>query len=549
MIIYYAMTKFHLIFSITHKMDVHKKEAAVLFLAEGMQDIESISKRILESGVFEKVYVVPEQELKKNLEPLREESADTQKEKNVRKFAEAVKNWLPVRITGRDTIYIANDHWGIGTYCIYYHIPYIYYEDGAGMLSKPDYSYELVRRMNVTHAAMAKYLGAFGQNGYVTEKLADLESQTEGFYDTKAKHYSVREKLEIMTEAEMQKILYIFNAPRYEIDGCGTILLTEHFANMKRLSIEGQRELYALLVDLFGTDKRLFIKPHPNDYAVDYGRLFQGAELIARSVPSELLPYCFRGKLDLGLAACSTSVFGLKNILSRTIRFDIDIENYYKQLLKYYVFMQMRKRFAWHNIVAWNVHMDLMEAFGIRDVTVYREDGAYGENSILLIDSCNKQRNTALWRKSMDRFSAVIFLDEEAMFPVDDEVLHSIVPVRIKKESLNGQKTVLSEEEEILWIYSKEKLTIEQSGKIRMRKTMKYSRTILDVQALTNDKDIQIKILEGNLESALVRIEGYLENEKKLNERIRELEKMLDCRDEEMLSRLRRYVLLESEER
>lgn len=40
MIIYYAMTKFHLIFSIVHKRRTYGDQEAVLFVYSGLQGIE-----------------------------------------------------------------------------------------------------------------------------------------------------------------------------------------------------------------------------------------------------------------------------------------------------------------------------------------------------------------------------------------------------------------------------------------------------------------------------------------------------------------------------
>lgn len=52
MIIYYAMTKFHLIFSIVHKRRTYGDQEAVLFVYSGLQGIEEERERIPGGWIF-----------------------------------------------------------------------------------------------------------------------------------------------------------------------------------------------------------------------------------------------------------------------------------------------------------------------------------------------------------------------------------------------------------------------------------------------------------------------------------------------------------------
>lgn len=520
MIVYYAMTKFHLIFSLVHKMENYPNAEAILFLYDRLQDGEKNVERMKELHIFADIFVVPEVELKKEWKELKEDSTAEEIEENASVLAARVGEWLPYKISAEDTIYIANDHWAIGTYCICHKIPYNYYEDGVGMLSKPDYSYELVKRVNLTHAVVAKHIGAFGLNEHVIKKLADLNNQDEGFYDPKAEHYSLKESLKKLPREKRDALLYIFDAPKFRISGNATILLTEHFVNMKRLSTEGQIEMYALLVDLFSGDNKLYIKQHPNDMATPYLDVFPDAELIYRLFPSELLPYCFEGKLSLGLAACSTSIFGLNDILERSLRFDIDIECHYKKLLKYFVMAHLLKSyFPERKVQTCGIYGDLFSPLAGQGNA---PDGKETEKSgVLVID--DRLSGQELISESAD---TVIGLDSHVFFEYCGK--HNVkymLPVIVSCIPHHREKRIVKSDREIIWIGTSQKSVFEQAKTIKWRFEMRYSDLTVDVEAMTTDKDIQIKLLEGFLDSANRKLKSCLAEQGELRSRIDTLEK------------------------
>lgn len=560
MIIYYAMTKFHLIFSIVHKRRTCGDQEAVLFVYSGLQGIEEERERIREAGFFREIYPVPEIELKSGWTPLNDKSGEPEIRENVQRLVRNVEAWLPIPLSGSDTIYLANDHWALGLYCIWKNIPYHYYEDGVGMLSKPGYSRELVYKMNRTHAIVATYMGAFGQNRLVVEKIGDLENQTEGFSDGKAVHFSLKDELRQLPGEDMQRLLAIFDAPKIPEQEGVTLLLTEHFVNMRRLTIEGQRELYGLLVDFFCTSPRLCVKPHPNDFQISYRQIFPEAEMISRFFPSELLPFCFDRKLDLALAACSTSVYGLRDAAERMLRFDIDIENHYAGLLRYYVCGLILKELGAKRVETVHAYRDLLEAFF--DGEMEKQEGlteaeglcgsegrsSSGENGpdrrgarrIYVVDDRHQatesgifplgERDAAIFINSTDHFHMFAELD----FAVDEGQWRAVV---IRKEP--EERSLLQNEwPETVWIYSRDPGTLKKIEAIKEEKRLKHVGVTLDVDCITDSREMKIRILEGNLRASLARIEKYREEEREHLETIRNLEEQLRQQDRETVNLL-----------
>ena len=301
--------------------------------------------------------------------------------------------------------------------------------------------------------------------------------------------------------------------------------------NMKRLSIEGQREMYALLVDFFGKGD-LYIKPHPNDFHISYNEIFPTAKMISRKFPSELLPYCFDEKLELGLAACSTSVYGLKDILKDTLRFDIDIENHYKKLISYWCLkniLELCKKYGYEKYQGNGIYNDLLNGFGLEF-----EKENYGRKkskSILIADTKDYEE---VCRKQQDAF---IFLDEDQFF---DELKNikkgKLIPIRIQIKPHVGSLT--KESEIIIWVCTNDVKLANALNRLEVKYEMEYTKAQLDVEALTDDKEMQIKILQGNLNAALRKIDSYVENEKELKQTIKVLEQSLKKRDTEILSKI-----------
>lgn len=588
MIIYYAMTKFHLIFSIVHKRRTYGDQEAVLFVYSGLQGIGEERERIREAGFFREIYPVPEIELKSDWTPLNDKSGETEIRENVQRLVRSVETWLPVQISGRDTIYLANDHWALGLYCIWKNIPYHYYEDGVGMLSKPEYSRELVYKMNRTHAIVASYMGAFGQNALAVEKIGDLENQTEGFADEKAVHFSLKDELRQLPGEDTERLLAIFDAPKLSEQEGVTLLLTEHFVNMRRLTIEGQRELYALLVDFFCESPHLCVKPHPNDFQISYRQIFPEAEMISRFFPSELLPFCFDRKLNLALAACSTSVYGLRDASERILRFDIDIEDHYAYILRYYVCGLILKALGAKRVMAVHAYRDLLEAFfdgemeegaypagaggsgkgeadpdrsGTRESSLDENGGGEsdldednvdessavsgdgnetGARRIYVVDDRHQatesgifplgEWDTAIFINSSDRFHMFAELD----FVVDERQWRTVA---IRKE-LDEGSLLQNEWPETVWIYSRDPGTLKIIEVIKEEKRLKHVGVTLDVDCITDSQEMKIRILEGNLRASLARIEKYREEEREHLETIRNLEEQLRQQDQETVDLL-----------
>lgn len=73
-------------------------------------------------------------------------------------------------------------------------------------------------------------------------------------------------------------------------------------------------------------------------------------------------------------------------------------------------------------------------------------------------------------------------------------------------------------------MYSKDKELIDKEKNINCERELKYTNVKVDIHSISRSEAEKIKVLEGILEATERRLKDYIENKKKLDERIRELE-------------------------
>ena len=516
MIVYYAMTKFHLLFCLTHNLLKGKKDDTVLILYSNLSDVEQYRKKILEKKYFSKVYILNEIEMRNGWKGATGPDDIESLNYNIECIIHAMENWLPFNLSETNEIYLTNDHWSLGIYCICKKIPYYFYEDGVGMLSKPDYSYELVYKLNKTHAYLSKYIEAFSKNENVIAKYADLTNQSDGFDDPKAIHYSVTDNLGKLSPKNQCEILDIFGMEQIHIESDHlAALFTEHFVNMKRLTILQQYELYAILIDYFVKGFNLVVKPHPNDVHVNYLDIFPEAKMIDRGFPSELLPYCVDKKIIYGVAACSTAVLGLKKYFNDVIRFDINIEKKYCKFHRYFALFHILKSIRISHCDICGIEQDIFHNFNkIFNVTT---DSSTGYKIVIIdeVEDCCSLHDIdlslydyAIFLSPFDNYSGYETL-------IDTQTKDNFVFLEIEKIKFTNTY-LLNDDSEYILIYTANFESKQELEGFHIMNKLEHTGAQININIISNNDKVKIKFLEAYLDSANKKIKYYMEREKEL---------------------------------
>ena len=300
LVLYHAVSSYQLLEVMLHRLYFHPDSRAILLLPDFIVKKYPQYKKLTAYHFFDEVYLFPYLHI-----PHREES------QIIDDTARCYRETVPHAVTDFSTVYVAGAHFYFSLYLIQNQIPFVFLEDAAGMLSRPEELYLPLQRTFPIHAAIARRHGLFdGDNPCVTRIICLKRAQTIDVSGERYQDFSVEDALEALPARRRKTLIRFFLRRRIRTRAQG-ILLTQRFAGLGVLSEEEQQRLYERLRDgpLHGV--RLLIKPHPDD-TLSYADIFPRAEILRAVFPSELLPYVFWKKPETLYTFSSTGCENLR---------------------------------------------------------------------------------------------------------------------------------------------------------------------------------------------------------------------------------------------
>ncbi|CCX37717.1 putative uncharacterized protein [Clostridium sp. CAG:1013] len=282
-VLYHGISSYQLLEVILHRLLFHREEEAVLLLPDFIREKYPQWEK-LSHGFFDEVRLFPYLNI-----PHGEEN------RVVKDTAAAYESLDLPPLEEFSRIYIAGAHFYFSLYVISRGRPFSFFEDAAGMLSRPEEAAKILAAKFPQHAALAQSHGLFsGDNPLIQEVFCCWDAQL-GPVETKATiwDFSVERALKALPWGERRRLVKFF-VERPIKTKADTILLTQQFSGLGLLGEEEQRSLYRELAQGPLAGRRLLVKPHPDD-RLDYREVFPGAEVMREVFPAELLPYVFRG--------------------------------------------------------------------------------------------------------------------------------------------------------------------------------------------------------------------------------------------------------------
>ncbi len=281
LVLYHAISSYQLLEVILHRMMFHRTERAVLLLPDFITAKYPQYQKLVSRRFFHEVYLFPYLKI-----PHREEGEI---------LGDVIQYWeqvVPHNIREFSHIYVAGAHFYFSLYLLHKRIPFFFFEDAAGMLSRWKELYAALCVNYPVHARIALKHGLFnGENPMVRQIICLEKAQNTSEGEGKRQNFSVEEALEGVGKRDRKQILRFFLKHKYHLRADG-ILLTQHFANLGIMTKKKQMELYQRLREQLPQDIRLIVKRHPDD-TLDYNGIFPKAKIIKEAFPAELLPYVF----------------------------------------------------------------------------------------------------------------------------------------------------------------------------------------------------------------------------------------------------------------
>ena len=512
--VYYALTTYHVLCCVLHKMEVCPKESATLLLSDVHRNSIAFARRYQESGVFDRVVILPELSVLNHQRYLERKHLPVKLILRIscRRMEEALKK-VEISLKGQE-LYLCPDHFPFGWYVIQNRMPYHCFEEGSGVLSDRDFALSNMKR-NKTQYQLCFDLGCFGENPYAVEVLADAEKQKPGYTNEKMKDFSVDKILAAMNPDRRETVLKFFGAESsVELSENSVLLLTQHMANLGLMTLEEQHQMYQLFADyFFPQDSCLVIKPHPDDIAGNYHRMFPDATVMPFAMPSELMKYGVQGRFQKAAAAYSTSVRSMAYLCDESLCFD-------KRILK-----------NWKHIPVYDCVVRFLQELGAKNAVTDGDEGLLEELScmagerivfqqqapessaeyVVFSDLAPTEKSPLERAKEIAAYletssaKAVIFCQEEKNFSFfngeNHKVFAHIRPITVR----------LGEEQREIFVYTKEQAIMEKAEQFHQKKELRYTGVIVDMRGICTSESEKIRVLEGVLAATEKRLNDYIQ--------------------------------------
>ncbi|MGN0113909.1 MAG: hypothetical protein ACI396_01125, partial [Acutalibacteraceae bacterium] len=358
---------------------------------------------------------------------------------------------------------------------------------------------------NKTQRKLFDKLKLFGDNDYCIRVFADAESQAAGYVNPKMTDFSVSRILSNLSDDDIRRVLAMFGCKKIEIEGSAALILTQHLANLGLMSLEQQHRLYTLFADILLSDTSLVFKPHPDDIAGCYGKIFGDAAVLPFAMPSELLPYCTDTVFDKAIAAYSTAVRSLGPCVCKAVSFDKRILTDYAYLIRYYAVMRIvTELFCEYKTISTNANELLLDElldgkYTLCDLShfayIYIVSDTYGQSQTFCKEIATLRDNSV----------AVIYLNEQNRYLYfdgkDKSVFGHIRPLFM--DGSDGSHNTV-------YVYSKNNDILERVNSMSETKELKYTGISVNLHGIGESDKEKIRILEGVLEATEKRLNDYI---------------------------------------
>ena len=447
MILYYAMTNYHVLNCILHRLKYHSDEKCILYLSEWHPKQNDLIKKIKKSNFFDDVLLFHEVVF-----PAVNYRLDkTELDDYIKVISNSIHNNLDFDLKKFDEINICGDHYGLSVYLNYFNIKYNYFEDGAGILSKNDILLSNIKVIDYSRYQILNYLKLPGDSENIVNRYGDLSSQLEKYRNSKDIDFSVKDELKKVGNYNLKNMINIFSNFDKNIGKLDDydILLTFHYNNLGIFTLDEQRQFYSYLLDYFNVNHNVVIKPHPSDIQSPYKKWFSNINVISRDLPSEFLPTFLSKKFHFGITGWSTSINGLSDVLEDVINFGQDIDYKYKKLNKYFVVSELIKLFfVKYTVVLVDLDKSYIQNFlKLNNLSVcFSDDGILKNNN----NSNNKKFIVVDFKKNkMKKLNNILnnLGSDDVVLCVNEELINgkllqndNLIVLSIEKEIIDRKK-------------------------------------------------------------------------------------------------------------
>lgn len=505
MVLYHVISSYQLLCAIVHKA-MRQEHEGVIIISQWIKD-KIYNLQLLER-FFNRVIVMNAM--------IDSEGENFYSDRNT-EYIESLFSREGVEFSKIEEIHVAGAQYRFGAYLTENKIPYIYWEEASGLLSRPD----VLMKNEASQPDKQQYCirnGLYdGKNDVIIKRICNRNAQIEGFEDDLAEHFDVTEELGKLSDEERRVIVNIF-APienDIELPENSVLFLTQHFANLQIMSFEEQALMYQLVIDYFFEDEEVVFKPHPDDLMY-YSLLFPNSQVIRERFPSEFLPFIFTNKPKMIATISSTGAYNLRSAFTDFFSLDFRFQEHFSMIHRYYAAIQVTKKLgiSFQEISLIGADYELIKKLydSFEQNCSLKADVLYIVDDILLSNDFNRDTIFEL-ETNLPENGAIIFINSKKDYCFHNQeykgIWNYIIPLCLKKSRIREEEFFSDLEEDTIYFFSKSEVLLAMVEKFEFSRELKYAGLDVSLEKLTEEQK-QIKVLEGVLKATEERLGYYM---------------------------------------
>lgn len=518
MILYHAVTAYHVLVCLIHKLVFHKNDEAIIMVPVFL---EGKIRGLDEKKIFKEIYLFKWDSINRNIKGYSKEDALKVVRQGLIDFFgyEIVNNFREYF----DEINVCSAAYFFGMWLVENNIEFQWFEEAPGKYSSPEIIMKSDKQTFPLRYEVAADNGMYyGENNCVSKKFINMEAQENEVDDNKVEDLNIIRYMLNMDYETRKALIDFWDIPDdIKIPSESVLLLTQHFVNLYLLDYEEHMFCYQLTADYYYGGLPIYCKLHPSDL-MPYENFLNLAEKIPGTFPSELLALFLPDKIQYLASINSTGIFNLKVIAKEIITFNDDYIYSFQETHKMYLGLKIIEKFSYENVISiGNNYLQLINLAKFSDINiganiVHLDENNMGYNNlsdtIFLIGSIDPELLESILVEHKNNI--YIFIGHE--IPV--EVIRKnidlcLISKRIEIRDGYGNKSI-----EYVYVLLSPK---EEENVRKMKYKKRLENSGLDIETFEiSDLEMENEMLKGILNAVEERLEYYVKENKELKIRL-----------------------------
>lgn len=475
MILYQVISTYQLLNAIVHKSKYNSDKKCVLIISKWLTDkhpnyneLESFFNKVI---VMDAVMTIDDTYIERNTD-----------------YCTKLLSKNKCGLNDISEIHAMGCHYNFGAFLATNNIPHYFWEDAAGLLSRPEILININKTgFPVINEFCEKHHLYDGSENGVIKKYCNFSAQKEGFDLSNAIDFDVVSAFLSLSSNEQLKIREFFtDAKTIDIDENSVLILTQQLFSLCVVTFEEQALIYQLFVDYFFPNEKVVFKTHPDDFMY-YGLLFPNAEIIRKKFPAEFLPTLFTKNPKTIATISSTAIDNLKKHFDNCFVLGTRFEREFSSVHKYSIAVNFAKKHCSdYQVISIGAMENVINAFGkfnaSSDKKFYFIDKSTLEDDIDIISLLENATST-------DVFVFINSDDDYAFYNIQHKHLWQYIhPIHIKKHALRTDDVYSNEEQETFYLFTKSNDLSKEMDDFAYTNTLNNTGITVTAQGLSGEE-------------------------------------------------------------